>query len=206
MNKLRRILMVLFCAALFFLLQYVWLRPPPKFTANDDEMFKTHGEGITWQRYRDNQIVQQIKAAKVTVFFAAEMPDDESERESEPRSKERESNAAVGNARLLARSSHSGMRSGTQQKPRSTHLDLGAPPAQVELEGEVTLISDEHVLRTEWATFADGKVFSDAAVQIEGSRLNLRGHDGFIYVLADGKLTLLGEVEGEAYPADHTRK
>ena len=173
MNKLRCILMVLFCAALFFLLQYVWLRPPPKFTASDDEMFKTHGEGITWQRYQDNQIVQQIKAAKVTVFFAAEMPDDESERES---------------GKKLA------------------ELDLGAPPAQVELEGEVTLISDEHVLRTKWATFADGKVFSDAAVQIEGSRLNLHGHDGFIYVLADGKLTLLGEVEGEAYPADHTRK
>lgn len=177
MNKLHQILMVLFCAALLFLLQYVWLRPPPKFSASRNNMFKTHGEGITWQRYQGNQIVQQVKAAKATMFFAAEMPNDKSELESEH-----------------------------YKKRRSTPFDLSASPARVELQGEVMLTSDGHVLRTERATFADGKVFSDAAVQIEGGSLSLQGYDGFSYVLADGQLTLLGEVEGEAYPADRTSK
>ena len=69
MGKLRRILLLLFCGALLFLLQYVWLRPPPNFSARDD-MFKTQGEGIVWQRYQGNQIVQQVKAQQATVFFA----------------------------------------------------------------------------------------------------------------------------------------
>ena len=174
MTKLRRLLGVLFCAALLFLLHYAWLRPPTKFaTTNSDNLFKTHGEGITWQRYRGDQIVQQVKAAKATVFFAAEMPNDKSELESEH-----------------------------YKKRRSTYLDLGASPARVELQGGVLFASDGHVLRTTHATFANGKMFSDAVVQIEGGRMRLHGHDGFSYVLADGQLTLLGEVEGEAYPAD----
>ena len=36
--------------------------------------------------------------------------------------------------------------------------------------------------------------------------MQLQGHDGFSYTLADGQLTLLGEVEGEAYPTDRNRQ
>ena len=164
MTKLRRLLGLLFCAALLFLLHYVWLRPPTKFApTSSDDLFKTHGEGIAWQRYRGDQIMQQVKAQQATVFFAT---------------------AGQG----------------------GTYLDLGASPARVELQGEVLFASDGHVLRTTHATFANGKMFSDAAVQIEGGRMRLHGHDGFSYVLTDGQLTLLGEVEGEAYPADRTRQ
>ncbi len=156
MTKLHRILMVLFCAALLFLMHYVWLRPPTEFALTSrDDRFKTHGEGITWQRYRGAHVVQQVKAQQATLLFAA--------------------------------------------AARPT-LELGR--ARVELQGEVLFASEGHVLRTTRATFAHGKVFSDAAVQIEGGGMRLHGHDGFSYVLADGQLTLLGEVEGEAYSAD----
>ena len=164
MKKLRRTLMVLFVAALLFLLHYVWLRPPAQFaTTNAAELFTTRGEGITWQRYRDEQIVQQVRARQATVFFAAATQD-------------------------------------------GAELDFGASPVRIELQGEVLFVSEGHVLRTTRATFAQGRVFSDAAVQIEGGSMRLYGHDGFSYVLADKRLTLQGEVEGEAYPADRTRQ
>ena len=97
------------------------------------------------------------------MFFAAEMPNDKSELESEH-----------------------------YKKRRSTYLDLGASPARVELQGEVLFSSDGHVLRTAHATFANGKVFSNAAVQVEGDRMRLHGYDGFNYVLADGQLIYWG--------------
>lgn len=163
MKKLRYMLMVLFCAALLFLLHYVWLRPPAQFTATSGaELFKTQGEGITWRRYRDEQIVQQVSARQATLFFATATED-------------------------------------------GAELDFGASPVRIELQGEVLFASEGHVLRTTRATFAQGVVFSDAAVQIEGGSMRLHGHDGFSYVLADRRLTLRGEVEGEAYPADRTR-
>ena len=66
MTKLRHLLGLLFCAALFFLLHYAWLHPPTKFAlTSSDDLFKTHGEGIAWQRYRDDQIVQQVKEQKL---------------------------------------------------------------------------------------------------------------------------------------------
>ncbi len=71
MSRLLRVLHLLCCAALLFLLHYVWLRPPTEFVATgNDDPFQTQGEGITWQRYRDAQVVQQVEARRATVFFA----------------------------------------------------------------------------------------------------------------------------------------
>lgn len=164
MTQLYRLLLVLFCVASFFLLRYVLSRPASPLPQDSHGMFVTHGDGVTWYRYRDGRVVQRLSAARATLFFAM-----------------------------------------AAQQASGTFPDFGAQPARVELDGAVQLAAQGHVLRTQRATLAEGIVSSAAAVEIVGRGVHLRGQDGFSYTLADGKLSLLGEVEGEAYPADRNR-
>ena len=163
MNKLRRMLMLLFCAALFFLLHYVVLQPTTQFSALSSDVFTTHGEEIKWYRYHDNTVVQQVSAAQAKLFFAA--PDD-----------------------------------------TDTLSVLATQPTQVELQGNVVFAAAGQVLHTTRATFAAGKLFSDAPVQVTGAGVNMHSSKGFSYVLADKQLSLSGEVKGEAYPAARVHK
>ena len=163
MNKLRRVLMLLFAAALFFLLQYVLLQPHAQFSSVSSDVFTTYGEGVKWYRYRGDTVVQQVQAKQAKLFFVT-----------------------------------------PNNQDRLSVLDV--PPTRVELQGKVVFAVERQVLRTARATFAAGKLFSDAPVQIEGNGVNLRSSKGFSYVLANKQLLLSGEVEGEAYPAKSTRK
>lgn len=163
MTKLRRVLMLLFCAALFFLLQYVLLQSDTQFSTVSSDVFTTYGEGVRWYRYRGDTVVQQMTAGQVKLFFVA--PGDQD---------------------------------------RLSVLDV--QPTQVELQGEVVFAAGGQVLRTARATFAAGKLFSDAPVQVAGGGVNMRSSKGFSYGLADKQLLLAGEVEGEAYPAKRVRK
>lgn len=163
MNKLRRALLLLFCAALVFLLQYVLLQSATQFSTVSSDVFTTYGEGVKWYRYRGNTVVQQVSAEQAKLFFVA--PGDQ-----------------------------------------DTSSVLDVQPTQIELQGEVVFAAEGQVLRTARATFAAGKLFSDAPVQVAGDGVNMRSSKGFSYVWANKQLVLLGEVEGEAYPAERTRK
>ena len=80
MSKLRRLLSLLCCAALLFLLHYVWLRPPSKFVASEDNFFKTYGEGHYLATLsRTIKSCNRSKQQRLLCFFATEMPNDKGE-------------------------------------------------------------------------------------------------------------------------------
>ena len=84
--------------------------------------------------------------------------------------------------------------------------DFSAKSTQLELRGQVTLTADKRVLRTARAVYADGVLRSDTAVAVVAPSMRLQGNAGFSYVLANGQLSLPGEIEGEFYSTARTRQ